>query len=98
MRTHVKVIGVLFVLSGVLLLTAAFFAPMLLGFLATLVGSSGEEDAAVGATILGFAGIAMSFILTALAVPFVATGWGILKFKPWARIGGIILGAICLTK
>jgi hypothetical protein len=98
MTTHVKVIAVLYLIAGALLLTAAIFTPMVLGLVAGLIGASGEEDAAVGATILGFAGVALSLVLAVLGAPFIAAGWGLLKFRPWARILGIILGAICLTK
>lgn len=98
MATHVKVIAVLYLIAGVLLLAAAMFTPLALGLVAGLVGSSGDPDAAVGATVLGFAGVALSVIFVVLAAPFVAAGWGLLKFREWARILGIILGAICLTK
>ncbi|HVQ41859.1 MAG TPA: hypothetical protein VMS54_06625, partial [Vicinamibacterales bacterium] len=31
-------------------------------------------------------------------VAFLLTGWGIFKLKPWARIVGIVMAAICLMK
>jgi hypothetical protein len=31
-----------------------------------------------------------------LSIPFFLAGWGLLKFKPWARIFGIVLGVLCL--
>lgn len=98
MATHVKVIAVCYLVCAALLLAAAFFTPLVLGLLAGLVGSSGEEGAAAGATILGFAGVALSLILAVFAIPFFAAGWGLLKFRPWARVLGIILAALCLPK
>ena len=98
MATHVKVIAVCYLVCASVLLAAAFFAPLVLGLIAGLIGSSGEEGAAAGATVLGFAGAALTVILLVLAAPFFAAGWGLLKFRPWARVLGIILGALCLTK
>jgi len=94
--THVKVIAVLFLLIGAVLLLGAVFAPMLLGVLATIVGSSQEEDAAIGAAILGLTGMMASMVLLVLAVPYVVCGWGLLKLKPWSRVIGIILAALAL--
>lgn len=96
MATHVKVIAVLFLLIGAVLLLGAVFAPMLLGVLATIVGSSQEEDAAIGAAILGLTGMMASMVLLVLAVPYVVCGWGLLKLKPWSRVIGIILAALAL--
>lgn len=98
MATHVKVIAVLYIVVGAMLVIGAFFSQLVLTLLAGIVSASDEEGAAVGAGILGFAGVALTAMLLAFAIPFVAGGWGLLKFKPWARILGIILAAICLTQ
>jgi hypothetical protein len=79
------------------LLAGALFLPLVLGMVATLVGTSGDPDAAVATTILGFTGAAVSVFFVVLAAPFLATGWGMLKLKPWARIAGIVLGALSLA-
>lgn len=98
MHTHVKVIGVLFIIGGGVLVGLAFFTNALLHLLAGVVSASNEEGAAVGAAFLGFTGAALSAFFFLLAVPYVVTGWGLLKFRRWARIVGIVLAAIALTK
>ena len=98
MATHVRIIAVLFILGGAILLAGAFFTPLIFGALATVVGVSGEENAPVGAAILGFTGVAMSAVLALMALPNLICGWGLLKFRSWARILGIVLAAIALTK
>ena len=98
MATHVKIIAVLFIIGGVLLLTGAFFTPLILGALAAVIGASNEEGAAVGAAVLGFTGVALSVVLGLMALPNLICGWGLLKFRGWARILGIVLAAIALTK
>lgn len=97
MATHVKVIAGIFVFIGAIWTIIAVLGPTILAGLASIVGSSGDPDAAVGATILGFAGVAVTVFAGALAVAFLLTGWGLFKLKPAARIAGIILAAVCLT-
>jgi len=96
--THVKVVATLFLLVGALLLALAFFTPLLMSTLAGIVGATHEEGAAIGATILGLTGIALSLILLLFAIPYVACGVGLFKFRRWARVLGIILAAIALVK
>lgn len=98
MATHVKVIAAFYFVCGAMLVIGAFFSQMLLGLVAGIVSQSDEEGAQTGAAIVGAAGITLTVMLLALAVPFVAAGWGLLKFRPWARILGIILAAVCLTQ
>ena len=97
MATHVKVIAVLFICMAVMFLAGAFFVPLMLGVLASVVGASGEEGAAIGAAFLGLTGAVLSVVFGMLALPFGICGWGLLKLRPWARILGIILAAIALT-
>jgi hypothetical protein len=96
--THVKVVATLFFLFGGLLLALAFFTPLLMSTLAGIVGASHEEGAALGATILGLTGIALSVIMLLFAIPYIVCGVGLLKFRRWARVLGIILAAISLVR
>ena len=97
MATHVKVIAGVFLFVGAVLAALAFLGRTILAGIAGAVATSGDPDAAVGATILGFAGIAVPLFFGILAAAFVITGWGLIKLKPAARIAGIILAAVCLT-
>ncbi len=98
MATHVKVIAVLFLVCGAMLVALAFFMPAVLGLIASIVRSDGDPDAALASNVLGITGAALSLFFGVLAVPFVATGWGMLKLKSWSRIAGIVLGALLLTQ
>jgi hypothetical protein len=95
--THVKVIAGVFLFIGALCTIIALLGPTILAGLAGVIGSTGDPDAVVGATILGFAGVAVTVFAGALAAAFLLTGWGLFKLKPAARIAGIILAAVCLT-
>jgi hypothetical protein len=68
------------------------------GLVAGLVGAQGGDDAAVGATVLGLAGATLFVFWLCVGVPGIITGIGLLKFKRWSRILGIVLSAIRLIQ
>ena len=83
MATHVKVIARSLPRRRRSCWSAWRSSRLLLRLLAGLVGASEEEGAAVGAAVLGLTGAALSDRpARLLAVPFVAAGWGLLKFQP----------------
>jgi hypothetical protein len=98
MATHLKVTAVLFAIVGAILICVGFFATLIFGLLGGLVGTSGDEDAAVAAAMFGLAGVIGTTILVALAIPYFLCAWGLWKRKSWARILAIILAAISLAK
>jgi len=85
MRDHLKVLGWLYVASGVLVLLPAVA-------LATLFGVAGAF--AEGGALIGGIGFAIAIFIAALAVPSLACGWALLNYKPWARTLGIILSVL----
>jgi hypothetical protein len=98
MQTHVKVLGGLFLFMAGVLLMMAFFAPLVMGFVSALIGQSGDPDAQTGQAIMGLVGMFGSVFFFVMALPYLICGWGLLKFKPWARIMGIIMCALSLIK
>lgn len=99
MQTHVKVLGVVYLAVGACMLLAAMFLFLTMGGVAGIVGATAEpQDAAIAIPILGFVGTALAAFLILFSVPSLITGYGLLKFKPWARVLGIVLSAISLIK
>ena len=96
MLTHVKVLAVLYIVLGALGVLSALLLMMVFGVAAGSVGVSGDPDAAVALPIIGFVGTGLFIFLLAISLPGVIVGFGLLKLKPWARIGGIVLCAINL--
>ena len=97
MTTHVKVLGVLYIVFGALGVCAALFLGLSLGIASGVVGTTASaEDAVVALPIIGIAGTALVVFLLAVSLPGLVTGIGLLKFRPWARIVGIVLAAINL--
>jgi len=96
-QTHVKVLGVLYLAVGGCMLLGALFLAMTMGGVAGIVGASADpEDAAIAVPILGIAGTALAGFFGIFSLPSLITGYGLLNFKPWARIVGIVLSAISL--
>ncbi len=97
MDTHVRVLGVLNIAIGVVGLIIALLTMIGVGGAAGIISASAEpEDAALALPILSIVGGLVVAVVFAFSVPSVVTGIGLLYFKPWARILGIVLSAIAL--
>ena len=97
MQTHVKVLGVVYLFFGGCMLVAALFLFLTMGGVAGIVGATAEpQDAAIAIPVLGFAGTALAAFFMLFALPSLITGYGLLTYKPWARIVGIVLSAFSL--
>ena len=102
MRAHVDIVGLLFLLMGVLELVVAGLLGLglvtggaALGFAGTSGG--GDADLLVAGGTLGITGLVLSVLSAVLAIPAVIVGMGIRRRRPWVRIGGLVLGALQLT-
>jgi hypothetical protein len=97
MQTHVKVLGVFFVVLSVMGICAAIFFALGLSTAVGLVSANADpHDAAVAIPIIGVAGSAFVLFFIAVSVPGIVVGIGLLKFRPWARIFGIVFSALNL--
>jgi hypothetical protein len=97
METHVKVLGVLYIVLSALGIVAAVFMMLAFGLATGIVGAAADaHDAAIALPVIGIAGTALVIFLFMLSIPGLVTGIGLLKFRPWARILGIVLSAINL--
>jgi hypothetical protein len=86
LRDHLKVLGWLYVATGGLVLLLAAVA-------GTILGVAGLATAAAE---LGVVAFAVSIVIAAIAVPSLICGWGLLTYRPWARVLGIVLSALQL--
>jgi len=97
MRTHVKVLGALYIALSIFGLLAALFLGLIFGTASAVIGVNAEpKDAAIALPFIGIAGTMVVVFLLALSIPGLVTGIGLLKFSPWARIVGIVLSVIHL--
>lgn len=88
MRDHIKILGWLYVAGGALMLLVGFVFGSLFG-LASVLTETGED-----AVILGGVGAAFALFISLLGLPSLICGWGLLTFKRWSRMFGIILSVL----
>jgi hypothetical protein len=88
MRDHLKALGWLYVLSGGLAMLTAVVLGTMFGIAGAITGD------AEGAALIGGIGFAFAAFIAVLAVPSLICGWGLLTYKPWARVLGIILSVL----
>lgn len=96
MQVHVKVLGAIYIAFAALGLLFALLIAVGLGGAVGLAGASGDPDAALAIPIIGIAGTVLLGVIGILCLPGLAAGIGLLYFKSWARVLGIVLAAICL--
>jgi hypothetical protein len=96
MQTHVKVVGALFIVLSALGILLAVGVGAIFGMAGMAGAAADSEDAALAIPILGITGGLVTLFLLVLSLPGLATGIGLLLFKPWARILGIVLSALQL--
>src|SRR2546423_2828051 len=90
MRQHIPILGWCFIAyHGILAVIGLFVGVIVFGAGAV----SGERQAIL---VTGAVGVFIVVLLFVLSLPGIIAGVGLLKFKPWARILAIILGALHL--
>lgn len=96
MQTHVKILAVLFIALSAMGVFAALVLMAVFGVSAGIVGATADPDAAIALPIIGLTGTALVVFFLVISLPGLIAGWGLLKFRPWARIVAIVLCAINL--
>lgn len=97
MREHVKIVAILNIALGCLGVLGALFILAAAGTLAGFIaGWVDPADAAAAAPIVAAIGIAIAIFLLILSLPSIIGGWGLLRFRPWARILMIVISALDL--
>jgi len=94
MEAHIKVLGILHVVFGVLFLLVGLGCLMFFGGLAGVVGMVETRDAAVAVPVLGLIGTFLFLLFVVLSLPGIIAGYGLLNYRPWARVFAIILSAL----
>ena len=100
MRQHVTVLGILFIVLGALGLIGAAIVLVIFGGAAGIVGmvaAHEEPEAAIAVPILGIVGLGICLIILTMSIPDLIAGVGLLKFRPWARILGLVISVLSLV-
>lgn len=92
MENHIKIIGILWIVSGILGLLLAFL------LLATLFGVSYLPDMGYeGPIILRTIAIGTGAFISILSLPDLLAGIGLMKMKEWGRIFAIVVAFLNLV-
>lgn len=94
MAQHVKILGILHIVFGALGMLGAFVMLLIFGGLSAFLNTQNGGD--VPAPILGLIGVVAFVAILVLSVPGLVIGIGLVQFRPWARIGGIVLSCLDL--
>lgn len=100
MDQHVKVLAVLYIVMGALGVLGALACLAIFGGLAGIVQVAGHAndnpEALVAAPILGIIAVLLTGVVFVMSLPGIVAGYGLLKFRSWARILTIILSGLNL--
>jgi hypothetical protein len=95
MAQHVKILGILHIIYGALGVFVGLLALLIMGGIAGMVGVTDHSpDSALAIPILGGIGALVFIILLAISLPGIIVGFGLLHFKPWARLLTLVLSAL----
>ena len=99
MRDHVRILAYLHIVFGALGIVAALIVLFVFGGIAGIVGASNPGDPQawhVAMPIIGIVGLVICAFVLLLSLPGIIAGFGLLKFRPWARLLTIVLSALNL--
>ncbi len=94
MAQHVKILGILHIVFGSLGILGALAALAILGGLSAVVNLSDSTN--VPAPILAAIGVFVFFVVLVISLPGLVIGIGLVQFRPWARVAGIVISALDL--
>ncbi len=94
MAQHVKILGILHIVFGALGVLGAVVVLLIFGGLSAFLNTQNAGD--VPAPVLALIGGVAFVAILVLSLRALVIGIGLLQFRPWARIAGIILSALDL--
>ena len=95
MESHVKILGWLNVIFGGLGVLLSFAVLGGIVAVSSLFGIGGEE-ALLPIHIIAIVGGIITLFTLLLSLPALLLGYGLLNFRPWARILGLVMSGLSL--
>ena len=99
LHDHVRILGVLYIICGALGLLVALLVVVIFGLGALgIVGAAAHEDpeAIIAIPIIGAVGALIVGFISVISACNIAAGFGVMNYRPWARILTIVLSAMNL--
>lgn len=97
MESHKKVLGILYVISGVMLMLVVLLMSIFIGTILSLVSQElDSNEAEILDLISGILRFIPAFLIVFFSIPSVIAGIGLLYKQQWALILALILGCFKL--
>jgi hypothetical protein len=90
MESHIKILGWLYIVLGIL----GLLSTLCLGIIIVGTGFVSQDDTAMRTMII--VAIVIGIFMLLVSAPGIIAGWGLLQYRPWARIFTIVLGILNL--
>ncbi len=95
MESHKRILGIIYIVSGILLVLVMMFVSIFLSFLVPWLANSAAEDQQwVFTWLVPFIGAIAIFVCVFIALPSMIAGWGLLNNKPWAMVLALVVGCL----
>ncbi len=97
MAQHVKILGILHIVLGGMGALAAIIVLFIFGGVSAVFDLSDRTSGGVASfPVLGAIAGFIFIVILALSLPSLITGIGLVQFRPWARVMGIIMSGLHL--
>lgn len=99
MQQHVTVLGILFIVLGVMGLIGVLVIALVFGGAAGIVSMAAQDDpeaTAIAVPVLRTVGMAIGTFVLLMSIPDIIVGIGLLERRSWGRILGIVLSVLGL--
>ena len=98
MERHVTNLGAFHIAFGAIGLVIAVGILLVFGGAAGLIalGAASDPDALIAAPIVGIVGTVLMMAALTLSLPGIAAGFGLMYYRPWARMLTVVLSLLHL--
>ena len=98
MERHVTILGAFHIAFGALGLVAALAIVVVFGGVAGVIGlgAASDPDALIAVPIIGIVGTILMLAALILSLPGIAAGFGLMYYRPWARLLTVVLSLLHL--
>ena len=98
MENHKRILGILYVISGILQILAMIFVSTLIATLFPMIFDQADAEGVewIVTWIIPFVRVISITVIVLFAIPAIIGGWGLLNNKDWALTIVLILGCFKL--
>jgi hypothetical protein len=96
MDSHKRILGILYVVTGILLLFGMMFVSIFFSMFIPLIADQAGDDQWVFTWLVPFIRAIAIFVCIVIALPSLIAGWGLLNNRSWAMMLALIVGCLRL--